>query len=159
MLEHAFREFAPFAAGPIEADGNDPPFRILIVDDDITTLGILRLVAGRIGNCECEIESSPQAALARCQADPPDLLVVDHVMPEMTGLTLVNSLRADPRTSSLACIAITGLHDPVLAELLRERGVIRVFFKPLDIAAFRSEILLVRATLRTRQSREALGHG
>ncbi|MEJ1935746.1 response regulator [Nostoc sp. NIES-2111] len=159
MLEQASREFSPFAAGPVEANGDDPPFRILIVDDDVTTLAILRLVAGRIGHCECEVESSPLAALARCQSDPPDLLVIDHVMPEMTGLTLLNSLRADPRTAAIACIAITGLHDEVLAELLRERGVLRVFFKPLDIAAFRSEIVLARATLRTRQAREPLPHG
>ena len=159
MLEHSGSEWRDTDARPAEAGEDEPAFRILIVDDDLTTLAILRLVASRIGNCECDIESSPAAALARCRSDPPDLLVLDHVMPEMTGLTLVNSLRSDPRTADIACIAITGLHDDVLAGLLRERGVSRVFFKPIDIAAFRQEIVLLRAGLRTRQSRSPVAYG
>jgi putative two-component system response regulator len=159
MLEQAESSPSRFAAGPPGDEAEGPPFRILIVDDDVTTLAILRLVAGRIGACECEVENSPLAALERCQSDPPDLLVLDHVMPEMTGLTLLNSLRADPRTADIACIAITGLHDDVLAHLLQERGVGRVFFKPIDIAAFRAEIVLIRAALRTRQMRAPIAHG
>lgn len=159
MLEQAESGSFRHDTGSSGAGADEPAFRILIVDDDLTTLAILRLVAGRIGHCECEIESSASAALLRCQSDPPDLLVLDHVMPEMTGLTLVNSLRADPRTADIACIAITGLHDDVLADLLRERGVSRVFFKPIDIAAFREEIILLRASQRTRQSRAPLPHG
>ena len=159
MLEQAASGSLRTDAGPAGAGDDEPLFRILIVDDDLTTLAILRLVAGRIGHCECEIESSPIAALARCQTEPPDLLVLDHVMPEMTGLTLVNSLRADPRTADIACVAITGLQDDVLADLLRERGVSRVFFKPIDIAAFRQEILLVRAAVRTRQAQAQLRDG
>jgi CheY-like chemotaxis protein len=126
----------PLAGVPAEA-AEVEPFRVMIVDDDPTALGILRLVAGRVADCECEVWSSAELALESCLRQPPHVIVVDHVMPQVTGLALINSLRATPATSTIEIIACTGLDDPVLHDLLRQRGARAVFRKPLDIAAFR----------------------
>lgn len=126
----------PLAGFPEEA-GEVEPFRVMIVDDDPTALGILRLVASRLPDCECQSWPSAEQALEACQRQPPHVIVVDHVMPQVTGLALINSLKANPATAGIEIVACTGLDDPVLHDLLRQRGARAVFKKPLDIAAFR----------------------
>jgi DNA-binding response OmpR family regulator len=62
---------------------------------------IQRLLAERY---EVETVADGQAALERVRADPPDLVLVDVMMPRLDGVSLLHQLRADERTRTLPLI-------------------------------------------------------
>ena len=47
------------------------------------------------------------AALARVRSDPPDLAIVDIMLPRLSGTELVTEMRQDPRTASVPVILLT----------------------------------------------------
>jgi CheY-like chemotaxis protein len=96
------------AAGPV----------ILCVDDEVTPLTIRKFVLQKAGYSVLTA-SSGAAALEILQNTNVDLVLSDHLMPEMTGTELVSQVRCTHPT--LPFIILSGLNDiPVGAELADE---------------------------------------
>ncbi len=73
--------------------GAEDKIRILVVDDDPTSLGALSaLLAG--DGYRITVARGGREALLRIARDRPDCVVLDYAMPEMTGLEVLRSLRA-----------------------------------------------------------------
>jgi two-component system sensor histidine kinase/response regulator len=88
--------------------------RILVVDDDPATLEVLQTLLGGEGYAvETSIDGA--AALEKVKASPPDLVLLDIVMPGMDGLAVCDRLRFDPQTRDLPIIFLTAKDDPDLA--------------------------------------------
>lgn len=69
-------------------------YSVLVVDDDPEMTDMLVTVLADAGYGVAAASSGP-AALSAVRAHPPDLVVTDLSMPEMDGLDLVESVRAD----------------------------------------------------------------
>jgi two-component system, chemotaxis family, chemotaxis protein CheY len=71
--------------------------RILIVDDSRAMRMMVKRVLGQIGLRDATFEEAGNGAeaLAAIRADPPDLVLSDWNMPEMSGLELLQALKAD----------------------------------------------------------------
>ena len=95
------------------------PFRILVVDDNLT-LRVLLTQALEEAGFDAIAADSGEAALEVARFSPPDLCLVDHHMPGMTGAELVRALRgsADPRLRTVPVIGLTG-YDEGAVELAR----------------------------------------
>jgi CheY-like chemotaxis protein len=87
--------------------------RILIVDDELDVLNALAK-AIRLAGYSIEKASSAKAALDLCRDHAFDLVVVDFLMPGMTGLELLNKIRAIHPT--VRSIVVSGKVDPQLKE-------------------------------------------
>lgn len=85
------------------------PKRILIVDDNDLLRNLLAQALEYAGYVPIGAESG-EAALELLQHDPPDLCVVDQMMPGMTGAELIRTLRAsrDTRLRELPAIGLSG---------------------------------------------------
>ncbi|MBI2319853.1 MAG: response regulator, partial [Betaproteobacteria bacterium] len=81
--------------------------RVMIVDDDPGMRSCLSQMLEHAG-FEVEAASDGNAALAACQARPPDALVSDVSMPGLDGFALVSHLRADARTAAIAVLLLSG---------------------------------------------------
>lgn len=84
--------------------------KILVVDDDATN----RLLIARQLQDEgyrYEEASNGEEAILKCQGVAPDLILLDVMMPGMTGFEVAMRLKADPRTQSIPIIMITALDD------------------------------------------------
>jgi CheY-like chemotaxis protein len=83
--------------------------RVLIVDDNDLIRRLVRLIVETGGHVAVEAESA-EIALEAVRDDPPDVCVVDEVMPGMTGSDLIRALRGspDPRLRSVPVIGISG---------------------------------------------------
>ena len=68
---------------------------ILLVDDDLQTLSSLRMVMERMGYTVATAESG-ESALEWLETNQPDLIVLDVVMPGLSGLEVCRRIRADP---------------------------------------------------------------
>jgi class 3 adenylate cyclase len=84
--------------------------RILVVDDTPMNVKLLRDLL-LVRDYEVETAESGEEGLARVTDWRPDLVLLDVVMPGMSGYEVCSQLRADPKTATLPIILVTAL-DP-----------------------------------------------
>ena len=89
----------------------NPAARILVVDDTPVNVKLLADLAGAKGY-RVSIAASGAEALAAIAAAPPDLVLLDVIMPGMSGYEVCRAIRAEPRTAILPVIMVTAL-DPL----------------------------------------------
>src|SRR5437588_6778356 len=83
----------------------------------------------------------------------PDLVLLDIMMPKISGFEVCKRLRADPVTQETAILMITALDQPSDIDRAVEAGTNDFLTKPIN----KNELLLrVRSLLRTRQYKRAL---
>jgi CheY-like chemotaxis protein len=90
--------------------------RAVVIDDEDAARYVLRSLLGPLG-FEVSDCAHPEEGLRQVQADRPDVVFLDLVMPGMTGLEVLEGLRQDPRTRELPTVLIT---SKVLAPSERE---------------------------------------
>ncbi len=103
----------PVAAGPDAAAPAKPEPRqptLLVVDDVPENL---RLIADLFeGRFKVKVASNGAKALAVCTADnPPDLVLLDVMMPGMDGFEVARRMRAHPNSEHIPVIFVTALND------------------------------------------------
>ena len=107
--------------------------KILIIDDDSEFLDMLNLLMQRSGH-QTALSADGPDGLAKAKADPPDLAIVDVMMPDMTGYEVVRQLRADPSTASLPIIILTARGQPVDRQAALDAGADEYMSKPVTMA-------------------------
>jgi CheY-like chemotaxis protein len=111
--------------------------RALVVEDDPDVLALLGSHLRRLG-CTVTLVATGEDALSSVAAHPPDLAVVDILLPGIDGRQLVDALRADPATSGCLVVATSVLEpedigrpcDAVLPKPFARRDVDRAL-RPL----------------------------
>lgn len=124
---------------------------ILIVDDDEGLRQLLRL-ALKFAGMDVREAGDGVDALAQIRADPPDLILLDVMMPQMDGLTLCRTLRADPETEHLPVIMISGKTDPRSIRQGLDCGANEYINKPFEIKELTKR---VKALLNSQSRQEA----
>lgn len=105
--------------------------RILIVDDDPDILESINAVLQAEG-ADTVTVSDGNAAVAACQDDPPDLVVLDMMLPKRSGFLVLEKIKG--REDSPAVIMVTaneGKRHQAYAESL---GVDRYLLKPVPLS-------------------------
>jgi CheY-like chemotaxis protein len=82
--------------------------RILIADDSVNTRGILRFMLQNQGFELVEAENGEEA-LAKVGSFAPDLLVLDGMMPKMSGFDACRELKRNPKTAAIPVILLTAV--------------------------------------------------
>jgi CheY-like chemotaxis protein len=109
------------------------PVRILVVDDHIGTATTLARAIAQIGpGLEVIPATSGQEALERVQHAAADILITDMIMPEMTGLQLIEKLQNHPAGRPTFSFVITAYDVPGLRLTARHLNVTDVFTKPVN---------------------------
>jgi DNA-binding response OmpR family regulator len=125
------------AAGP----GSPVAGRILVVDDDHTVAEVVARYLLRDGH-EVECVADGRQALDRARADPPDLIVLDLMLPGMGGLEVCRRLR---ETSPVPIVMLTALGQETDRLVGLETGADDYVTKPFSP---RELALRVRSVLR-----------
>jgi CheY-like chemotaxis protein/MinD-like ATPase involved in chromosome partitioning or flagellar assembly len=123
--------------------------RILVVDDEIESVKLIGLMLQRRGY-EIVAARSGAQALEKAQAEKPDLVVLDVMMPDMDGYEVCRRLRADPGTATLPIIMFTAktMIDDKVAGF--QAGADDYLTKPVhpEELASRIEAVLLRTSRR-----------
>ena len=125
--------------------------RILIVDDepDVTELVGYQL---RAKGYSVEALNNPTQSIAKIRAFQPDLIILDVMMPEISGIQLCRMLRADPKTKTTPIIFLTAKAEEADRVLGLEVGGDDYICKPFSV----KELLLrVQGLLRRVTSAES----
>lgn len=80
--------------------------RVLLAEDEPNIVESLTFLLERAG-FDVRVEMDGRAALAEALSNPPDVLVLDVMLPEMDGYEILRQLRADPRGSGLPVLMLT----------------------------------------------------
>ncbi|HOD65160.1 MAG TPA: response regulator [candidate division Zixibacteria bacterium] len=114
------------------------PFRVLIVDDEKWVRDVFRDFCGTTDAFRVDLADSGLEALAKVEATPYDLITVDLIMPEMSGLEVLSEIKKRrPRTP---VVVITGNATDKLVHKAGLLGACRVMYKPVQLEDFISEI-------------------
>ncbi|PDW02564.1 response regulator [Candidatus Viridilinea mediisalina] len=126
---------------------------ILIVDDNPQILSILTDLLRPLGHTiVCATDG--QMALTMAFNSPPDLLLLDVMMPGMDGFTLCRHIRADSQLAHLPVILITALDDRESRIQGFEAGADEFITKPFDYAELRARVSTVLRLNRYRKLNE-----
>lgn len=126
---------------------------ILIVDDNPQILSILTDLLRPLGHTiVCATDGS--MALEMAFNSPPDLLLLDVMMPGMDGFTICRHIRADPQLAHLPVILITALDDRESRIQGFEAGADEFITKPFDYAELRARVSTVLRLNRYRKLNE-----
>jgi len=82
------------------------PEKILIIDDDVDTLRLVGLMLQRQGY-QIIAANNGEQGLAHADADSPDLILLDVMMPQMDGYEVARRLRANPDTAGIPILMFT----------------------------------------------------
>ena len=105
--------------------------RVLVADDNAMLRRALEIVL-QLWGFEVTLVEDGSAALAAARAGHHAAVVMDIRMPEMDGLEVARRLRADPRSSALLLLALSGSGEPEDRSAALAAGFDHHLVKPVD---------------------------
>jgi CheY-like chemotaxis protein len=109
------------------------------VDDEEDFLELTALVL-RSGGCEVECAHAAGEAVARAVRHPPDVILLDILLPGCDGLEILEALRQEPETAEIPVLACTALSERESGQLLEEIGFDGLLQKPIDWREFTAKL-------------------
>jgi CheY-like chemotaxis protein len=122
---------------------------VLIADDNPQGVELLEAY---LGDTDYDIQTAAdgEEALRAVREWQPDLILLDIMMPKISGFEVCKRLRADPATRDIGVLMITALDQPSDVERAVEAGTDDFLTKPIN----KTELLLrVRSILKSRLSK------
>jgi two-component system, OmpR family, phosphate regulon response regulator PhoB len=108
-----------------------PSPRVLVVDDEPVILRLLE-VNFRLGGFVVDACTRGDEALERAAEHPPDVAVLDLMLPEMPGLEILRRLRARPETATVPVVMLTARTEREDRERSYALGVQAFVTKPFE---------------------------
>ncbi len=115
--------------------------RVLIVDDDALIRRVVRAVL-EDGDYDLEEAADGDDALRKAQRRPPDVVLLDVMMPGIDGFEVATRMKRDPRLSKTVVVMLTAKDDPEDRRRGFESGADAYFtkpFSPLELLATLAE--------------------
>lgn len=105
--------------------------RVLLVDDDPLVIKIVKKVIDQSGH-DVDFSEDGLDALVKIKQDPPDLVVLDIMMPEINGYDVCYQLRYNDDYDKIPIILLT-VRDRELPDNISKESDIAYIRKPIDI--------------------------
>ncbi|MGB0562818.1 MAG: response regulator [Spirulinaceae cyanobacterium] len=106
--------------------------KILIIDDEADIRAVAQLSLEINQGWEVATAASGQEGLLAAQAQVPDVILLDVMMPDMDGPSTWKQLQANPKTQSVPVIFLTAKVQAAEQRRYAELGVKAVLMKPFD---------------------------
>jgi DNA-binding response OmpR family regulator len=116
-------------AAPLAATGS--PARILVADDDPIILRLLQVNLDLEGFA-VDTAARGEDALARAREFPPDVILLDVMMPGLTGYDVARQLKEDARTAGIPIVFLSARTQEEDLRRGEELGVAAYVTKPFD---------------------------
>jgi len=107
--------------------------KILVIDDNIDLLETIRQILELRGGHQAVVSADGEDGLEKALADPPDLVIVDVMMPGVSGYEICRQLRANPSTASIPIIIFTARGQLVDRQAALDAGADDYMVKPVTL--------------------------
>jgi len=130
--------------------------KILYVEDDADLQQVVSMILEDIGGYEVKICNSGKQALAETYKFQPDLFLLDVMLPEMDGPTLLKELRKNSTFKDIPAIFISAkVQGDELLEY-SEYGVLGIIRKPFDPISISDTINMLYENYKNDEKQESL---
>lgn len=127
----------PFASGSafgnLEGMAGEHPLTVLYAEDNVVNIELVRQVMRMRPQWQLQVAYCGQDAIAMALRDPPDLLLLDMHLGDMSGLDVSNVLTRQPHTAHIPRVALSADVLPDRVREARAQGFVDYLTKPLDV--------------------------
>jgi DNA-binding response OmpR family regulator len=113
---------------------------IIIVDDEPVSLTVLKQLISKLPHCHARGFTQASAALAWCQPNDPDVVIVDYMMPELNGIEFSQRLYALQGRADTPLLMVSASEDPSLRRSALQHGVSDFMNKPVDFVELQARV-------------------
>lgn len=110
---------------------SDTRRKLLIIDDDRAFVVLAAAILRDAGYLVLESYDAMQGYMY-AQHDPPDLILLDMLMPAGGGMNVLQKLQTVPRLAAIPVVVVTASTDDDIEEQVRAKGAVNLLRKPLD---------------------------
>jgi len=121
-------------------DQSLPPSKVLVVDDHPQNLELLVAYMDSIPNLTVLSASNGIDAMAKVRKENPDLVLLDVMMPKMSGFEVCRQIKSDPETRDVQVIMVTALNEVGDHERAHDCGTDGFLTKPVDRAELVTQV-------------------
>jgi class 3 adenylate cyclase len=129
-------------------------FRVLVVDDDPDMAAFLARMLAREG-LAVDTVNDGDAAIMQALSTPPDLILLDVMLPSMSGFEICERLKADETTALIPIVLVTALEDQQSRVRGIEAGADDFLSKPVRVEELVARVKTLRRLHETRRELEA----
>lgn len=112
--------------------------KILVVDDQPVNIQIIHQMLN--ADYQIFMATSGAQAISLCQKNPPDLILLDVLMPELDGLATCRLLKQQPELAEIPVIFVTGMQSQDDEALCWEAGGADFVIKPVNAITLKHRI-------------------
>ena len=117
---------------------------VLVIDDDAAIRSLIAELLDEAGYAVLEADCGRQA-LRLADEHVPDVVLVDHRLPDMSGLDVLERLRMRPASRHIPVIVVSGAAHQLAG---RDHGADRILSKPFDIAELVEQVNAVACVVQ-----------
>ena len=128
------------------------PAKVLIADDNQQNVELLEAYLMEL-DCEIHMAADGEETLARVREDPPDVILLDIMMPKISGFEVCRKLKGDEATHDIQILMVTALNQTGDIERAVQAGTDDFLIKPVNKLEL---ILRVKSMLRLRRLKNEL---
>ena len=114
--------------------------KVLIIDDEEDVRYIVRLGLGRVGGMIVLEAANAKDGIALARRERPDCVLLDLMMPTLSGTAVLQALRDAPETADIPIIFLTAAGRAYDIDRLHQLGAKGVILKPFDPLKLADEI-------------------
>lgn len=120
--------------------------KVLLIDDEADVRRIARLALERVGKMQVVEAENGAMALSQAVREEPDAILLDVMMPDRDGPSVLRELREDARTQHIPVIFLTAKALVAEIERLKTLGAVAVLMKPFDPMRLAAQVREVLAS-------------
>jgi CheY-like chemotaxis protein len=124
------------------------PKQILLIDDEENLVSVIKICLQKLGGWTVLTASSGAEGLRYAEAFQPDAILLDVMMPDLDGLTVLRQLRANPKTQPIPVILLTAKMQSVHQDEYAQLDIVGVLAKPFDPLQLAHHIAQIWCTYR-----------
>jgi putative two-component system response regulator len=111
---------------------------VLVVDDTEANIDILMDILGE--EYDVAVAMDGESALEAVEEDPPDLILLDIMMPDIDGFEVCRRLKDNPDTASIPIIFLSALSEDEEKQKGLDLGAVDFMTKPFDPAEIQTKV-------------------
>ena len=143
---------APMSSPSSSHDTHLPLSKVMVVDDNAQNVELMQAYLETL-NCVVHVAVDGVDALEKVAEHNPDLILLDIMMPRMSGFQVCKKLKTDPKTRDIQVLMVTALNELGDIEQASECGTDDFVSKPIN----KLELLTrVKSLLRVRHMKSEL---
>jgi DNA-binding response OmpR family regulator len=112
--------------------------KVLLIDDDEDFVHIFEAALSREG-FQTATGATGEDGLLKATGEKPDLILLDQVLPDISGNDVLKRLKTDPQTKAIPVILLSNFSQEELVKVALEQGALDYVFKyqvePKDVVA------------------------